>query len=386
MHTVIVGGGFAGVKTALELAKRRTGKITLISDKPYFLYHAALYATATGSSPEESVINLADIFADYNSVHLVEDTVIALDPARNMVVGKKKSYSYDTLVLAMGSVTSFLDIPGIKGASFGINTLEEIAKFHTHLKNEMIKDQHLDKNYVIIGGGPTGVELAGVLAPYIQQIAQKHLVKRTKIHITLVEASGRILPSLSKSASDIAKRRLEQLGVNVILGRRVRSFDKTHITLSGKKIPTKTVIWTAGQENNPFFRNHPEYFDLTDSGKVVVNPYLEAYRDIYVLGDNTDIKGSGTALGALRMGAYLAKHLERKLVGSALQPYRPRHSPVTIPIGNDWAYVECLNVYVTGKLGHMLRRRLELAGYRQILPEAQARAAWNAHNIKNNAS
>ncbi|NLA42716.1 NAD(P)/FAD-dependent oxidoreductase [Candidatus Saccharibacteria bacterium] len=383
MHTVIVGGGFAGVKTALELAKRRTGKITLISDKPYFLYHAALYATATGSNPEESAIDLADIFADYNSVNIVKDTIIALDPARNMVISKKGSYVYDTLVLALGSVTSFLDTSGIQGSSFGVKTLEEIHKFHQHIKNEMIKDRHLDKNYVIVGGGPTGVELAGVLAPYIQKVTQKHMLKRARVHVQLVEAKNRLLPALSKSASSIIKQRLEKIGVKVILGRRVRSFDRTHITLDGRKIPTKTVIWTAGQEINPFFKNNPEYFDITESGKVVVNPYLEAYRDIYVLGDCAEVKGSGTAPAALRMGTYLAKHLERKLVGSPLRPYRPRRSPVTIPVGDNWAYVECLNIYTKGRLGHVMRRRFELSAYRQILPESQARAAWSAHNIKN---
>lgn len=383
MHTVIVGGGFAGVKTALELAKRKTGKITLISDKPYFLYHAALYATATGSSPRETVIQLADIFADHHSVKLVEDTMISLDPERKMVVGKSKSYPYDTLVLAIGSVTNFLDIPGMRRGSFGIKTLDEIAKFHAHLKNEMIKDNHLDKNYVIVGGGATGVELAGVIAPYIKRVAEEHTVRKTKVRVTLVEANERLLPSLSKSASVVAQKRLEQLGVKVLLGTKVRSFNKTHITLDDKKIPTKTVIWTAGLQNNPFFAEYPEYFTLAKNGRVVVNPYLEAYRDIYVLGDNASTTDSGIAPAALAMGKFLARHIDRKSRKLPLLPYRGVKPAITIPIGDEWAYVERWGVYVTGRLGHMARRRFELNGYRQILPEIQAQAAWNAHDVKN---
>ncbi|MGO3701803.1 MAG: NAD(P)/FAD-dependent oxidoreductase [Candidatus Saccharimonadales bacterium] len=383
MHTVIVGGGFAGVKAALELAKRKTGKVTLISNKPYFLYHAALYATVTGSSPHETVISLEDIFSEYHSVDVVEDTIVSLDPARNMVVGKATSYAYDTLVLAIGSETSYLNIPGMKNRSYGMKTLEEISAFHKHLKTEMIKDHHLDKNYVIVGGGPTGVELAGVIAPYIARIAKEHMVHKTKVHVTLVEASDRLLPTLSATASRKAQQRLEALGVKVLVDTKVRSFNKTHITLDDKKIPTKTVVWTAGAKNNTFFEEHPEYFQLAKNRRVVVNPYLEAYRDIYVLGDNANVKGSGTAPAALAMGAFLADHLIRKSRNAPLKAYRPKKPAVMVPIGEKWAYAERWGIYMDGYLGHVARRRFELNAYRQILPEVQAQAAWNAHNSKN---
>ena len=382
MHTVIVGGGFAGVKAALELSKRQTGKITLISEKPYFLYHAALYATATGSSPEETVIELEDIFAPYNDIEVIVDTISALDPERKTVVSKKHRYTYDTLILALGSVTSYFNIPGMEKQSFTIRTLEEIAEFHSHLKKVLLQDHKLDKNYVIVGGGATGVELAGVLAPYLEQLACTHMVKHTNISISLVEASDRLLPNLSKSASMQAKKRLEKLGVKVLLDKRVTSFDKTHITLEDQKIPTKTVIWTAGVANHPFFLEHQHYFDLAKNKRVIVNPYLEAYRDIYVLGDNASTPDSGTALAALNMAQFIADHLERKLLGRHLLPYRARSYTTTIPIGEKWAYAERWGVYATGRIGYWMRRRFELAGYRQILPETQARAAWNAHTIK----
>lgn len=382
MHTVIVGGGFAGVKAALELSQRQTGKITLISEKPYFLYHAALYATATGSSPDETVIDLADIFARYNDIEVVVDTITAVDAERKTVISKKKRYSYDTLILALGSVTSYFNIPGIEKRSLTIRTLEEIAEFHAHLENVMVKDQKLDKNYVIVGGGPTGVEMAGVLAPYLKQLAAKHMVKNTNVRVTLVEGSDRLLPSMSKTASTVVRKRLERLGVKVLTKKRVTSFDKTHITLEDSKIPTKTVIWTAGVANHPFFLDHQHIFSLGKNKRVTVNPYLEAYRDVYVLGDNADTPDSGTALAALNMAQFVAMHIERKLRGSRLVPYRKRSFMSTIPIGERWAYAERWGVYATGRLGYWLRRKFELAGYRHILPETQARAAWNAHNIK----
>lgn len=384
MHTVIVGGGFAGVKAALELSKRQTGKITLVSEKSYFLYHAALYATATGSSPDQSVIELSDIFAKHNDIEVVVDTLTALDPEHNRIVCKKKSYQYDTLILALGSVTSFFDIPGAEDSTFTIQTLEGIADFHNHLKKTLQKDHRLDKNYVIVGGGASGVELAGVLAPYLEALAAKYMVRHTKIRITLVDQKDRLLPFLSSSAGRVAERRLKKLGVNVILSKRVISFDKTHITLEDKKIPTKTVIWTAGAANHPIFKEHQQFFDIAKNGRIVVNPYLEAYRDIYVLGDNANTKDSGTAHAALNMGAFVAAHLERKLCGRQLFTYKPKNFTYTIPIGDNWAYAERWGIYTSGPLGHWIRRRFELNGYRQILSETQALAAWNAHNIKNN--
>lgn len=382
MHTVIVGGGFAGVKAALELSKRQTGKITLVSEKSYFLYHAALYATATGGSPEESIIELEDIFAKHNDVEVVVDTLTALDPEHHRIVCKKKSYRYDTLILALGTVTSYLDLPGVSSQTFTIQTLEAIARFHKHLKTALERDQRLDKNYVIIGGGATGVELAGVLAPYLEAVAKKYMVRRTKVRVILAEQQDRLLPRMSKSASKIAKKRLEKLGVSVIVNKKVTSFNKTHITFEDKKVPTKTVIWTVGAKNHPIFAEHRHYFDIAANGRVVVNPYLEAYRDVYVLGDNANVRDSGTAQAALRMGTYVATHLERKLRGRAFYGYKPRRYTQTIPIGQDWAYAEQRGVYATGRLGQWMRRRFELQSYRQVLPETQALAAWHSHNIK----
>src|SRR5690349_8560671 len=100
MHVVVVGGGFGGVKAALELSKRQIGKVTLISDQPYFLHHATLYATATGKSDEESVIPLNVIFAKHPNVEIIQDKIEHLDPSRKLISSKKRDYHYDKLVLA----------------------------------------------------------------------------------------------------------------------------------------------------------------------------------------------------------------------------------------------------------------------------------------------
>lgn len=137
MNTVVVGGGFAGVKAALELAKKNLGRVTLISDETFFLHHATLYATATGRATAESVVTLKHIFEDYKNVKIIHDSMISVDPDRKMVVGKKKSYEYDALVIAIGAVTTHFDIHGMNTHSFGVKTLNEVREFNRHLHEEL---------------------------------------------------------------------------------------------------------------------------------------------------------------------------------------------------------------------------------------------------------
>lgn len=379
MNTVVVGGGFAGVKAALELAKKKLGKVTLISDETFFLHHATLYATATGRATAESVVTLKHIFADHKNVTIIHDSMISVDPDRKLVVGKKKSYEYDNLVIAIGSITTHFDIHGMNTHSFGVKTLDEVREFNRHLHEELIADKHLDKHYVIIGAGPTGVELAGMLQTYLAEIAKAHHIRRAKVNILLVEAADRILPHLSKTASRKVQQRLEKIGVKVLTGHKVEALGKDFITVDGRKVATETAIWTSGVANNEFFSRHPEYFQIGANGKVEVNQYLEAYRDIYVLGDNANTRHAGLARTALEDGVFIARHLAQKAAHRPLSIRRSYMPPCGIPIGDDWAYVEWRGVYVAGRIGSWCRRMIELSGYKALLPRDKALIAWRAH-------
>lgn len=381
MHTVIVGGGFAGVKAALEISKRNIGKVTLISDEDHFLHHATLYATATGRSMAESVVPLNELFAGNKNVTVVQDRLMSLDSDRKLAVGKKKSYEYDKLVLAIGSVTTFFGIDGVAKNAFGIKTLDEVKTFNTHIKNEIIKDRHLDKNYVIIGAGATGIELAGALHEYLEHLSIVHQVHRPNIKITIVEAAPRILPRLSKTASRVVSKRLTQMGIKILVNHKVEALNKEFITIDGKKVPTETAIWTSGVANNPFFKEHETLFKLAPNGRVEVNQYLEANRDIFVLGDNNTVKYSGMAWPALNQATFVAKHLSRIKKKQPLVGFRPSQPPSGIPVGSNWAYVEWLGTYAAGLTGHVVRRRMELYGYKQLLPHQAAISAWRAHDI-----
>ena len=381
MHTVIVGGGFAGVKAALEISKRNIGKVTLISDEDHFLHHATLYATATGKSMAESVVPLAELFAGNKNITVVKDRIKALDTTRKIVVGDDKSYDYDKLVIAIGSVTTYFGINGVAKHSFGIKTLDEVKEFNAHIKDEVITNRKLDKNYVIVGGGATGIELAGALHEYLEHLSVVHQVPRPRIRITIVEAAPRILPRLSKTASRVVEKRLKQMGIKVLVNHKVEQLHKDYITIEGKTVPTETAIWTSGVANHPFFAEHPEVFKLAPNGRVEVNQYLEASRDIFVLGDNNTVKYSGMAWPALNQATFVAEHLQRTKAKRPLAAFRPAQPPSGIPVGSNWAYIEWHGLYAAGLTGHLIRRRMELHGYKQLLPKSVAIAAWRAHDI-----
>lgn len=385
MRTVIVGGGFAGVKAALELSKRKLGRITLISDEPYFLHHATLYATATGRDTSESVVPLKDIFATHSDVDVELDTMHSIDPDRKIVFGDSKEYEYDNLIIAIGAVTTYFDIAGMAKHSFGIKTLDDVRAFQAHLHREILINHHLDKNYVVIGGGTTGVELAGALSSYLREIAKSHHVSPDTITITLVESASRILPKLSVTASNKVRRKLEKQGVKILADHHVQALGADSVVIDGKKIPTKTAIWTCGSANNPFFDQYTDYFHLADNGRVEVNQYLEAYPHIYVLGDNAATPQAGTAWTALHDARFIADHLTRVATKAKLKPYTAKRSIVNVPIGDGWAYIEMYGIYAAGRVGFMIRRLLTLSGYKALLSPNQAMQAWQAHYHRDEA-
>lgn len=380
MNIVVVGGGFGGVKAAVELSKRHLGKITLISDESYFLHHATLYATATGKDMSESVIPLGAIFANHPNVTVVNDRMTSLDPERRLMIGKKKQYHYDALVIAIGSVTTYFNISGMAQHAYGIKSLDEIRNFHEHIRKEVVEDK-LDKEYFVIGAGPTGIELAGALNEYLRHLISMHRLKNSRARVTIVEAAPRILPKMSKTAARIVGKRLEKLGIKVLTDHKVEALDNDEITIKGKKTPTTTAIWTSGVANNAFFSQHPHLFHLSPDGRVNVNPYLEAMPHVYVIGDNNSVKHSGMAWPALQQATFVAKHLARVVSKRPHAAFRSHSVMCGVPVGDRWAYVEWLGLYVSGLPGSWIRRWMELYGYSQLVPFKTARRIWRAHDI-----
>jgi NADH dehydrogenase len=378
MKVVIVGGGFGGVKTALELAEDSLFDVTLISERDHFLYYPALYGTATGESHLESVVSLEKILRG-KAIKLVKASMTGLDINRKIVATDQGEFQYDQVVLAIGVVTSYFGLEGLDKYSYTIKSYDELQRFKRHLHQELIDDKHLDKNYIVVGAGPTGVELSAALVRYMTHISQAHKVRRTKLRINLVEAAPRVLPRMSEAASSAVHARLTHLGVNVQLNKKVESQDDDSIFISGKDVPTETVVWTSGVTNHPFFKEHG--FTLAPNGRVVVDASLQAYPNVFVIGDNAATPFTGLAQTALHDALFVNRYLKAIAHNKTKPIYSAKKPPVVIPVGSNWAVLEWGPLRLTGWLASLIRSAADFIGYHELLPIGQALGVWRAHMV-----
>jgi NADH dehydrogenase len=378
MQITIVGGGFGGVKAALTLAKKKNAHITLITDKPDFQYYPALYGTATGKSHLQSWIPLGEIFANHDNIDVIIDAAVSLDKANKTITTASGAvHSYHKLILALGSVTTYFGIPGLDNYAYGIKSHDEIVRLKQHLHEEFSKVDGVDKNFLIVGAGPTGVELASALGTYLKHLKKRSGKHQPRVTISIIEANPRVLPRMSEKASALVAERLKKLHVHVELGKKVEEETVDSLIVSGKPIKSHTVIWTSGVANNPFFKANAEQFKLSPNGKVIVDAHLRSGHDVYVIGDNAFTQWSGLAQTALRDGIFVADHI----LGKSTKKYVAKLPPVVVPVGEDWAIFEYKKLRFGGKIGAYIRSAADFVGYSDILPFGQALGVWRAQKI-----
>lgn len=373
-RVVIVGGGFGGVKAALELCKDSRFHITLISDHPDFRYYPTLFRTATGGRRTISSIPLSEIFSD-KKVQVIEDSVTGLDKkARTIATKKGETFNFDAVIFGLGVQTNYFHIAGLEEYSYGIKTLANAEELKQHLHDQLIDDRKPDLNYVVVGGGPSGIELAGALPSYLRTISRQHGIKHRAIHIDLVEAAPRLVPRLPKDLSKRLARQLRKLGVRLYLGSAVQAQTVDTLTVDGKPIRSHTVMWTAGVSNHPFFAEHD--FQLAANRKIRVDQYLQNEPGLYVIGDNADTPYSGMAQTALLDGTFVAKNLVRLANNQNPKAYTAKKPIYVFPAGDRWAAVLWGNVRIYGYLGFVLRRMADLIAYHDYEPWKLASKRW----------
>lgn len=382
MHVVIVGGGFAGVKAALELSNKKDLSVTLISRGSDFEYHGALYRSATGHSPLEVVMRLGDIFAGKDNIELVVDNIDTINNQLKYVKSETgQQYPYDRLLMCVGNEKSYFGIPGLDVYAHSMYTIHDTMK----LRNELVKlftIPHRQKvRVIVIGAGPSGTELASELQNFSNLVANRYGHTAKKVEVDLVERSARVLPILNEKASRIALKRLVKIGVNVMLGKKVIQCTRNTVRLDDEERAADLIIWTAGCKTVDIYSRYPELFAI-EQGRVVVNEYMQVNKakDIYVLGDNAFTKYSGMAQTAVSDAIFVAKNLISEVAGKELRTYAP-HVPIyVVPISGKWAVVQSGNSVRSGRYGWTVRRKADLYIYKNFEPLKKAYITWRKGN------
>lgn len=381
LKVVIVGSGFAGLRVARNL--RKHGKkihVTLITDSLTFRYSPALYRSATGHRRRESIIPIRYITQSYRNVTIVHGKVVGINRAERVIITEdKRVHNYDIAVLATGVVTSYFGIPGLEEHSFGIKSAEALEELKNHLHQTLITTSNPDRNYVVVGGGATGVELSAALAKYLRKITKRHKTKHKAIKLELVEAAPRLLPQMQEKASKKVAKRLRKLGVKIMVGEVVKAETATTLKLADRTLPTKTVIWTAGVTNNPFYKQNADQFNLNERGKVIVDDFLQVDERTFVIGDNAATKYGGLALVAIWDANYVSRQIVRSSKGKAVKPYKQKKPISIVPAGETWSVLQWNTIVLTGRFPSLLRSMADFIGYADIMGIRKAFSIWRRY-------
>lgn len=383
---LILGGGFGGINTALNLLKLHipNTKITLVSDSHHFNYTPALYKLATGASPIETCIPLGAIF-DQTRIEVIVDTIIEGNLAEKFVLGASGSrYRYDFLVLALGAETTYYGIPGIAENSFSLKTVDTALALKRHMHSLFAGSKNLTKgelmsqfHFVIVGGGPAGVELSSVIRHYARGLAKYHNIPVHLVTVTILQAGPRLLPTLSEEVSRRATKKLDELGINIILNRPVTGEDAGGVFLKDIRFNAKTIVWTAGVRANHTYEKISG-LTLDKGGRIMVNEYMQAQgvNNVFAIGDSASTPYAGTAQTANYDGSYIPKAIQALILNKKPAPYRPKANPYVIPLGNNWGIFTYKNIVLSGKIFYWLRELIDLKFFLSILPLAKAVDVW----------
>lgn len=389
----IIGGGFAGIQTALNLAKSTITselEITLISDRDNFQYYPALHSFLSINGPLSYVqIPLTDIFEN-KRVTLVVDKVTSCDLAtKTITLESGTTITSDYVVLALGSQSAFFNIQGLDTMAFPFQNVENATALRSHVQALFEKHCSTEKptpecvvglHFVVVGAGPNGVDLAGELADYTKYLCKKHNLVESLITIDLIEGATGVLPMMPKNVQDKAAKRLHSLGVNILCNRQLMKQGSWTISLADMTLGAKTLIWTAGATGNELVTKIPDIL-LQKKNRITLNDHLEVekYPGCFVLGDIADTKFAGLAQTAIHDGAYVASAIEAKIEGSTIGAYVPKQVAYNIGVGHGWSITQVGNIVISGKISSILRKIIDLKYFVSILPLSKV---WKLNPFK----
>jgi NADH:ubiquinone reductase (H+-translocating) len=363
---VIVGCGFAGLTLAKKL--RNTGYQVVILDKHnYHQFPPLFYQVASAGLEESSILfPLRKIFQHYKDFHLRKVEVKSVDTVANILTTSSGEIKYDYLVLAHGATNAYFGSAQMQKYSRGMKTIAEVLdlrnsllmNFENALTAQNADEREMLLTIVIIGGGPSGVEIAGALAEMNKYVLSKDYpeFKEIRAKIFLIEAVDRVLSSMSQKSSDKARIFLEKMGVQVLTNTKAIGCDeKTVFTDSGKKISTGMIIWTAGIEGNKTEGLNTDCF--SGSGRIRVDSYnrVSGYTNVFALGDiSLQIEEKyphghpQVAQVAIQQAQLLAGNFARIKKNKPIKEFKYRDLGTMATVGRHLAVVELPSVRFQG--------------------------------------
>jgi NADH dehydrogenase len=357
-HVVIVGGGFAGLTCARTLASHPDIRITLIDKNNFQQFQPLLYQVATAAlAPSNAAFPLRPVLKRYSNVDVKLGSVVSVDlKTRSAETAEGQSYQGDYLVLAAGSQPNFFGTPGADKHTYPLYSLDDAGELRSRyiaiLESADRDPSLIDKgalNFVIIGAGPTGTELAGTLADMIQGGLKKVFkdLDLSKAQVFLIDHGHSVLSAFSPKSQKYAASVLEQRGVQVRLGIGAKEVAPDHVLLSdGTKILTRTVVWAGGLKASSLANNlgvAPGH-----GGRIDVQPdfSVKDFPGVYALGDFANIPGKdGKPLPQLasvaeQSGKWCAKNLVAVIAGEPAEPFRYLDKGIMAMIGRNAAVAE----------------------------------------------
>jgi NADH:ubiquinone reductase (H+-translocating) len=369
-RVVIVGGGFGGI-TLVKKLRNKGFQVVLIDKNNYHTFQPLLYQVATGGlEPDSIAFPLRKIFQGHRDFYFRMTEVKKIDAARKMIITGIGEVSYDYLVIAAGSVNNFFGMTGIMEKSMPMKSLTEALDLRSHLLQNIEKsinagtDRSKYLNFVVAGGGPTGVETAGALCELKRHVLPNDYPELDfrEARIILIEAGPRLLAGMSEQASAKAKLSLEKLGAEILLNTSVSDYDGNNVTLSnGNVIPSASFMWSAGVKGAGFEGISKEMTGrqnriLVDRfNRVTGMDHVFAIGDIALMTEEKYPNGHPmVAQGAIQMASNLALNLVAMEKSATLVPFRYKDLGSLATIGRNKAVADFPFIRLSGIIAWFL--------------------------------
>jgi NADH:quinone reductase (non-electrogenic) len=365
---VIVGAGFGGLTAALNL-DRVDAEVTVIDRRNYHLFQPLLYQVATAAlSPADIAGPIRGILGRQRNTRVLLGTVTGIDVSGHQVLIGERRIPYDQLLIATGARDAYFGHDDWASATSALKTIEEATAMRRRILVAFERAEDCDDEaerrrlltFVIIGGGPTGVELAGAIAELAKAALARDFrrIDPTTARIVLVEAESRLLSGFAPQLSAVAAKALQRLGVELRLGVRVTHCDGDGVVVGQERIESRTLIWAAGVAASAaaaWLQVKPGH-----GGRVPVMPdlTLPGHPEIFVIGDTAEVEGSplpGVAPVAKQQGAYVARVVKSWLAGKPPPgPFRYQNLGMLATIGRKEAVVDFGWLRLTGRVAWLI--------------------------------